>query len=105
MIDRFTEKILRAQQNRLDRLSSAIDFEYETELGTMSASFSETFYYKGFSYKFDDDGFVEKNENIDKDLLEKSNSSVIKIIENKETNEVISKEITVDDEESGKEGE
>ena len=105
MIDRFTEKILRAQQNRLDRLSSAIDFEHETELGTMSASYFETIYYKGFSYKFDDDGFVEKNEIIDKDLLEKSNSSVIKIIENKETNEVISKEITVDDEKSGKEGE
>ena len=50
MIDRFTEKILRAQQNRLDRLSSAIDFEHETELGTMSASYSETIYYKGFSY-------------------------------------------------------
>ena len=105
MIDRITSKIMKTQQDRLDRLASAIDFEHETEIGKMSASYSETIYYKGFSYKFDDDGFVDKDEIIDKALLEKSNSSVIKIIENKETNEVISKEITVDDEESGKEGE
>ena len=105
MIDRLTSKILNAQQERLNHLSKAIDFEHETELGTMKASYSETIYYKGFSYKFNDESFVDKEEIIDEELLKKSNSSIIKVIENKETKEIISEEITIDDNNSRKEGE
>ena len=104
MIDRFTNKIIKAQENRLAHLSEAIDYQTETELGTMSANFTETIYYKGISYKFNEEGFIDKEEITDKEILEKSSDSIIKIIENNNTNEVISSKISIDNDGEGKEG-
>ena len=104
MIDRFTNKIIKAQENRLAHLSEAIDYQTETELGTMSANFTETIYYKGISYKFNEEGFIDKEEITDKEILENSSESIIKVIENNETKEIISTEISVENDEEGKEG-
>ena len=105
MIDVFTSKILKAQQKRLELLSTAIDFKNETELGEMKASFTEVIYYKGYSYRFDEDEFINKEEITNKEVLEKSASSVIKVRENKKTHEITSKEILVENNEIRKEGE
>ena len=104
MIDFFTNKILKAQNNRLELLSQAIDYQTETELGIMKSHFTETIYYKGVSYKFNEDGFISKDEIKDEDIIEKSSSSIIQIVENNDTNEIISKEFPIEVNEEGKEG-
>jgi signal peptidase I len=104
MIDHFTNKILKAQNERLDHLSQAIDYQTETELGTMKAHFTETIYYKGISYTFNEDGFINKEEIKDEDILEKSSSSIIQVVENNDTNEITSKEFPIEVNEEGKEG-
>ena len=70
----------------------------------MSANFTETIYYKGVSYKFNEEGFIDKEEITDKEILEKSSDSMIKVIENNETNEIVSTEIQIENDEEGKEG-
>ena len=102
--DHLTTKLYNEQQKRLDKLSEAIDYRNETQQGTMSSKFVETIYYKGYSYKFNEEGFIDKEEITDNEILEKSNSSIIKIIENND-DEVISEEYKVDDNLEGKEGE
>ena len=104
MIDYFTNKILKAQNIRLEQLSKAIDYQTETELGTMKAHFTETIYYKGISYTFNEDGFINKEEIKDEDILEKSSSSIIQVVENNDTNEITSKEFPIEVNEEGKEG-
>ena len=104
MIDHFTNKILKAQNERLDHLSQAIDYQTETELGTMKANFTETIYYKGISYTFNEEGFIDKEEIIDEDILEKSSSSIIQVVENNDTKEIVSKEFPIETNEEGKEG-
>ena len=103
MIDKFTNKILKEQNKRLEKLSVVIDYQSETELGKMTVDFIETIYYKGVSYKFDEKGFIDKEEIVDKEILKKSNDSIIKITKNNETNEVISKEYTIENDEERKE--
>ena len=103
MIDHYTNKITKAQNNRLEKLSQAIDYQTETELGMMKANYTETIFYKGYSYKFNEDGFVDKEEIIDEEVLEKSNDSIIKVIENNETNEAISREVPIENGDEGKE--
>ena len=104
MIDHFTNKILKAQNERLEHLSQAIDYETETELGKMKAHYTETIYYKGISYKFNEEGFIDKEEIEDEEILEKSSDSIITIIENNDTNETITKEVPIENGEEGKEG-
>ena len=101
----MTEKLFREQQKRLDKLSVAIDYENETQLGVMEAQYYETIYYKGYLYKFNEEGFVDKEEITDKEILEKSNTSIIKVIENKDKEEICSKEYVIDEQNEEKEGE
>ena len=103
--DKLTEKLFKEQQKRLDKLSTAIDYENETEMGKMNAQYYETIYYKGFIYKFDEEGFIDKEEIQDKDILEKSNTSMIKVIEDKDKNEISSQEFILDDKNVEEEGE
>ena len=56
----------------------------------------------GFS--INEEGFIDKEEIIDEDILEKSSSSIIQVVENNDTNEVISKEFPIENNEEGKEG-
>ena len=104
MIDNFTNKITKAQNERLAKLSEAIDYQTETEMGMMRAHYTEIIHYKGISYKFNEDGFVDKEEIHDEEVLEKSSDSIIKVIENNDTNEIITKEYLIDNNEEGKEG-
>lgn len=101
MIDKLTNKILNAQNERLEKLSVAIDYENETVQGQMQIKFIETIYYKGYSYKFNEDGFIDKDQITDNEILEKSNSSIIKVIEN-EKKEIISEEFKIDENLEGK---
>lgn len=103
MIDYFTNKIIKTQNQRLDKLSKAIDYSKETETGIMKANYVETILYKGFSYKFDENGFIDKEEILNKEYIDKSSSSMIQILEDKETNEVISEKILININDDGKE--
>ena len=103
--DRLNEKLFKQQQKRLDKLSAVIDYENETQLGTMNAQYYETIYYKGFVYKFDEEGFIDKEEIQNIELLEKSNVSMIKVIEDKEKNKISSQEFKFDENMTEEEGE
>ena len=103
MIDYFTNKIIKAQNERLEKLSAVIDYSNETETGRMKANYIETILYKGFCYKFNINGFIDKEEIEDESYLERSNSSMIQILEDEETKEIISEKILIDINEDGKE--
>ena len=105
IIDRITNKILKAQDERLSKLSQAIDYESENELGMMKANFVESIYYKGVCYKFNEEGFIDKEEIIGDDIIKKSDSTIIKVVENIDTKEYFSKEIPIENKkEERKEG-
>lgn len=61
MIDVVYRKIEKTEEKRLKLLLEAIESD-ETNAKSMRAEFKETIYYKGFAYKFDEGGFVEKIE-------------------------------------------
>ena len=81
MIDRFSSKIESAQQERTKLLLSAIDLSggdsasFEAE-----SSYEETIYYKGFAYKFNQKGFLEKTEKKDAKPEEEANPLLIKTV-------------------------
>ncbi|MBO7304654.1 MAG: signal peptidase I [Clostridia bacterium] len=64
MIDRVGDRINRAENARIEILSSSIEFTRECviEDGEVESSFVETVRYKDFLYVFDENGFVEKRE-------------------------------------------
>lgn len=59
---------------------------------------TETIYYKGYAYKFDENGFVDKTEINNNEYLEKSDSTMIKELTNQETSETKTEEITINEE-------
>lgn len=61
MIDQVSKKIEKCEQKRLGQLLSAIESD-EFTAKSMRAEFKETIYYRGFAYKFDETGFIEKTE-------------------------------------------
>lgn len=85
MVDRFTAKVLYEEDLRLEKLKSAIDFENEKETNEIKAKYVETIYYKGYAYLFNEEGFVEKKEIDDKQLSDKTNDTVIKVIDDGES--------------------
>ena len=103
MIEYFTNKIIITQKERLNYLSSVIDYSTETELGAMKANYIETIMYKGYSYKFDNNGFLDKEKIIDEEYRDKSNSSMIQVLKNKETKDIISEKILMNINSKGKE--
>lgn len=86
MMDRINNKMEKAQQERINHLKAVIDHVGDDSESTkeMKAIYNETIYYKGYAYHFNDNGFVSKDEITDLDVLEKSESTIIKVVENEE---------------------
>ena len=78
MIDNFTGKIHTAQENRLELLSSAINFKNELECDDLASEMTQKIYFKGFEYTFNDEGFVDKCEITDERLKQRSEGIMIK---------------------------
>ena len=102
MIDKFTEKILNAQNERLEILKEVIDYKVAIERDDINVQFYETIYYKGYEYKFNENGFIDKKEMNNDSLKEESDSTIIRIINNNDDEEIIKKRIN-NLEEEGKE--
>ncbi len=94
MVDRYTNKVWNEEEARLDKLRKAIDFENENEKLNLKAQYVETIYYKGYAYLFNEEGFIDKKEIEDEQLFNKTNDTVIKVIEDETT---ITEEIKIDD--------
>lgn len=77
MIDRIGDKINRAECERIDLLSSSIEFgrELVIEEGEVDASFIETVRYKDHLYVFDQNGFVEKRHIEEPSAAQSENNS------------------------------
>lgn len=98
MIEFITSKISKEQDKRLQKLGEAIDYKSTKETGNINAQYIETIYYKGFLYIFNEDGFIEKQMIEDDAILDKSKDTIIKVHEDKNTNESISTEFNVESE-------
>ena len=97
MIDRYSNKINMVQEKRAKLLEEALNYANEEGVESLKATYSETIYYKGIAYYFDENGFVEKKE-LDTSSEHFSNETIIKEITNKDTSETISKKIIIKDE-------
>lgn len=99
MIDRTAEKINLVQDKRIKQLEDVIDYSNESNVDGLKAEYVEKIYYKGFSYTFDENGFIDKTEIKDGEYLEKSDSAMIKEVTNTATSEKIAEEIVLDEKE------
>ncbi len=95
MIDRTASKINKAQDERAEKLEEALDYLDESTKESLRAEYTETIYYKGFAYTFDEEGFIEKNPIGDGSLLEHSNNSIIKEIKKDDEN-ITTEEVVID---------
>lgn len=93
MIDKYTSKIIKAQNDRLEILREVIDYKVAIERDDMNVQFSETIYYKGYEYKFDEKGFIDKKEMKDDSLIKESDSTIIRIINNNDDKEIVKKNL------------
>lgn len=95
MIDKTNKKIIVAENERLKLLGNAIDYKSEENLSGAKTEFFETIYYKGYAYRFNEEGFIDKSEIEDKPLEEKSNDVVVKVVEDVNSKETITEEIEI----------
>lgn len=79
MIDHVSRKIEKREQQRLDQLLGAIESD-ETTAKAMRAEFKETIYYRGYAYRFDESGFIDKSE-IPQDEEQPEEDTMLKIID------------------------
>lgn len=93
MIDKYTSKIIKAQNDRLEILREVIDYKVAIERDDMNVQFSETIYYKGYEYKFDEKGFIDKKEMKDDSLIKESDSTIIRIINNNDDKEIVKRNL------------
>ena len=61
MIDIVSRKVDRCEAKRTAQLLSAIDSN-EFSANAIKAEFKETIYYRGYAYRFDETGFIDKTE-------------------------------------------
>ena len=80
MVDRFTSKLTNASVDRLNKLKKAIDFKNDEKV-ELKAHFEETLYYKGYAYKFNEDGFIDKEEIKDQNMLNESSFKIIRVLD------------------------
>ena len=98
MVDKVGAKVDKAQDDRLEHLSHVItQIDDSDDVNSLKATYKETIYYKGFAYHFDEKGFVDKTTIKDKEVINKTEHTVIKITENKDESQQID-EIVVDKE-------
>ncbi|MCI5745784.1 MAG: signal peptidase I [Erysipelotrichaceae bacterium] len=80
MIDKVSKKMESAQEERVIHLKEIIEEINDDKVQEeMKASYSETIYYKGIAYIFDENGFVGKDEIKDESLIVQSNENIIKV--------------------------
>lgn len=96
MIDRINSKIVDAENKRLAQLEDVIDYKEDESLDGAKTEFIETIYYKGFAYKFNESGFLDKEE-IKKAEGDPSEEVIVKIIEKKDTDETITSVINLNE--------
>lgn len=84
MIDHLNKKLQTVQDDRLEKLRSAFDFETLTNAKEMQTEFTERIYYKGYAYLFNDQGFVEKQEIPQNELKQKAEGTLIRVVETSE---------------------
>lgn len=89
MIDFYSTRIEKTQNNRIKKLEEAIDYSAETNVESLQAKYHETIYYKGYAYILDENGLIEKKEAPDAPL--KDNDVLVKEVVN-ENNEVVTTE-------------
>lgn len=97
MIDSITKRIDKAQNKRVEQLAVALDFKDEKDAKLFDAKYSETIYYKGFAYHFNEDGFLSKEEILDGPYVDKSEDTIIKVVENDEKTVVSEVVITTEE--------
>ena len=85
MVDRYTSKITSAGNERLDKLKKAMNFDGDEKI-ELKANFLETLYYKGYAYKFNENGFIDKEEIKDDEVLKDSNEKIIRVLEDDNNN-------------------
>lgn len=97
MMDRINNKMEKAQEERIAHLAEVIDHVGDDSESTkqMKAIYNETIYYKGYAYHFNDNGFVSKDEITDEEVLEKSETEIIKVVEAENHDKTVV-EVTVD---------
>lgn len=100
MIDRINSKVAKVQEERVSHLSQIIEQIKEDNINDLKAVYKETIYYKGFAYHFDDKGFIEKTEIQDENVLKRTDHTIIKVTENKDSSQVIN-EINMDEKSKG----
>lgn len=100
MIDRYNLQIENEQEKRMTHLGAIIDQINDNDIDNIKTSFKETICYKGFIYHFDENGFVDKEELEDEELSNKSENTIIKIVEKENLSKEI-EEIKVDSEIGG----
>ena len=101
MIDKFNNNILKSENKRLEQLENAIGYKNDSEFGDIKSEFIETIYYKGFAYRFNESGFIEKEEINEEPLCERSNEVIVKVIE--EEQNTITEEINLNEVDGEKE--
>ncbi len=94
MIDRYTDKVRKTQEARLELLNSAMDFENETECEDLASEMTQKIYFKGFEYTFNEQGFVDKRE-IDDDFLRQKSEEVLIKEKTLANGEVITEDVEV----------
>lgn len=95
MIDSINSKIVNAENKRLAQLEKAIDYKDNASLEGAKSEFIETIYYKGYAYKFNESGFLDKEEI--KEEQDSSEEVIVKIIEKKDTDETITSVINLNE--------
>lgn len=88
MIDFYSTKIEKTQDNRVKKLEEAIDYSSETNTEALKAKYHETIYYRGYEYSFDENGLIEKKE---ADASYAQDDVLVKEVVN-ENNEVVTTE-------------
>ncbi len=78
MVDAVSRKIEKCEEARRGKLLGAIEGG-ENAAKEMRAEFKETIYYKGFAYRFDEKGFIDKRKIEDGEAPEED--TMVKVIE------------------------
>lgn len=81
MLDRSNAQVEEREKERLGYLCASIELDPMQKAGAFEAEFTETLYYKGYAYRFNEKGFIGKDEITDTSYLEKSNSAAIRVLD------------------------
>ena len=81
MLDRSNAEMSAREGERLARICETIGLDPTQRAEKLSAEFTETLYYKGYAYHFNEKGFIGKDEITDTSYLKKSDSAAIRVLD------------------------